>query len=74
MSFTYGGGAAGNSSPAAGYLTGGEAFRQVARSPAPGFQGDYFSLRRDWPDGRRLTGSGYVTDEVGDVHWLFYRY
>jgi hypothetical protein len=80
MSFSYGGGGAGNASPAAGYLTDGEMFRQVTTSPAPGDQGDYFSLRPDWPDGRRLTGSGYVSeppqneDFPSSPRWLFFRY
>jgi hypothetical protein len=78
MTFSYGGGTAGNASPAAGFLTGGEAFRQVAPSPAAGQQADYFSLRPDWPDGKRFTASGYVSADTGDgypsVHWLFYRF
>ncbi|HKP88572.1 MAG TPA: hypothetical protein VJT75_01235, partial [Thermoleophilaceae bacterium] len=75
LSFSYGSGTAGNASPAAGYLTGGEAFRQVARSPGAGYQGDYFSLRPDWPNGNRFVGTGYVTDRGGEhVRWLYYRY
>ena len=78
LSFSYGGGSTGNASPAAGYLTGGEVFRQVATSPQPGYQGDYFSLRRDWPVATRFTGTGYVmdTDSGGTpvVRRLFYRY
>lgn len=77
MTFSYGGGTAGNPSAAAGYLTGGEAFRQVAPSPASGAQGDYFSLRPDWPDGSRLTASGFIFTDTGNganPHWLFYRY
>ena len=78
MSFSYGGGSADNASPAAGYLTGGEVFRQVATSPQPGYQGDYFALRQDSPVGSRLTGTGYVTDvDSGGntvVRRLFYRY
>jgi hypothetical protein len=78
LSFAYGGGNAGNASPAAGYLTGGEVFREVATSPQPGYQGDYFALRQDWPAGTRLTGTGYVmdVDSGGNpvVRRLFYRY
>jgi hypothetical protein len=78
MTFSYGGGTAGNASPAAGYVTGGEEFRQVRASPAPGEQGDYFSLRPDWPDRSRFTASGYISDFDGEgsptSHWLYYRY
>jgi hypothetical protein len=78
MTFSYGGGTAGNAGPAAGFLTGGETFRQVFRSPAAGQQADYFSLRTDWPDRRRFTASGYVSADTGQgypsVHWLFYRF
>lgn len=78
MVFSYGGGLAGNPSPAAGYLTGGEQFRQVVASAAPGSQGDYVNLRRDWPDRSRFTASGYIHryDSPGTAtpHWLFYRY
>jgi hypothetical protein len=78
MTFSYGGGTAGNASPAAGYVTPDETFRQVATSPEAGFQGDYFSIHPDWPDGSRFTASSYVTavspDGVEEVDWLFYRY
>ncbi|MEA2475124.1 MAG: hypothetical protein QOE06_3039 [Thermoleophilaceae bacterium] len=79
MTFSYGGGTAGNPSPAAGFLTGGEAFRQVASSPSAGDQGDFFSIRPDWPDATRFTASGYVSDgydEGGDPlpRWIFYRF
>jgi hypothetical protein len=78
MTFAFGGGTAGNASPAAGYLTPDESFRQVATSPDPGYQGDYLSIHPDWPDGTRLTGSGYVSGVspggVDEAHWLFYRY
>jgi hypothetical protein len=78
MTFSFGGGTAGNASPAAGYLTPDETFRQVAPSPGPGYQGDYFSITPDWPDGSRFTASGYVSGSspggVDEVHWLFYRY
>jgi hypothetical protein len=74
MTFSFGGGAAGNPSPAAGYLTGGEAFRQIAESPAPGEQGDFFSLHPAWPDTTQLTASGYVSDGAGGSRWLFYRF
>lgn len=79
MSFAYGGGSAGNPTQAAGYLTGGETFRQIAASPAAAVQGDFFSLSRDWPNGTQFVGSGYVAeashpDGSTDLHWLFYRY
>lgn len=79
MSFTYGGGSARNPSPAAGYLTRGGEFRQVATSLSGVEQGDFFSLSPDWPDGRHLIGSGYVADAIhtdgsADLRWLFFRY
>lgn len=79
MSFAYGGGTAENPTQAAGYLTGGETFRQIAASPAPIEQGDFFSLSRDWPDGAQLVGSGYVAEASNPdgstaLRWLFYRY
>jgi hypothetical protein len=78
MTFSYGGGTAGNASPAAGYLTGGEQFRQVAESPEAGQQGDYVSIQPGWPDGKQFTASGYVFHSDGGFfptpHWLFYRF
>ncbi|MFL5782272.1 MAG: hypothetical protein ACJ760_13240, partial [Thermoleophilaceae bacterium] len=78
MSFSYGGGSAGNASTAAGFLTGGEVFRQVATNPQAGYQGDYFALRQDWPATGRFTGSGYVMGAGAGgsqvVRRLFYRY
>jgi hypothetical protein len=73
MSFSFGGGTVGNASPAAGYLTDTEEFHQVVSSPGPGDQGDYMSLRPDWPDQTRFTGSGYVTQD-DEPRWIFYRY
>jgi hypothetical protein len=73
LSFSFGGGTAGNVSPAAGYLTDDEGFRQIAGSPTAGDQGDYFSLQPDWPDRSRLTGSGYVSGDDGEADWLFFR-
>ena len=78
MTFAYGGGSAGNSAIAAGYLTGGQESRQVATSPADGETSAYSSLSPGWPDATQLTASGYVPDPRADGYpaprWLFYRF